>query len=143
MADPLLLAIFLFSLINIVASSLISTGQTLLLNDIPYYVPATPYTTVSLLTSLKALSTAGGLVPVTFVSVSASNTSLGTLENIINSYGTDDVWNDGFLEGECPHGTLLLTERDTMSQVFKLPSLSFFPVRRQGLAIETIRLPLA
>jgi hypothetical protein len=143
MADLLVLAIFLFSLINIVATSLISTGQTLLLNDIPYYVPATPYTTVSLLTSLKALGTAGGLVPVTVVRVSASNTSLSTLRNIINGYGADDVWNDGFLEGECIGGTLLLAERDIMSQVFKLPSLSFFSVRRQGLAIETIRMSLA
>ena len=37
----------------------------------------------------------------TVVGVSASNSSLSTLESIINGFGVDDVWNEGFLEGEC------------------------------------------
>ena len=36
----------------------------------------------------------------TVVGVSASNSSLSTLESIINGFGVDDVWNEGFLEGE-------------------------------------------
>ena len=101
MAVSNLLTISLFGLLDVVAASLISTGQTLLLNDIPYYVPANPFTTIPPLTSLHTLRFAGGLVPVTVVGVSASNSSSSTLESIINEFGMDDVWNEGFLEGEC------------------------------------------
>lgn len=98
MAVSNLLTISLFGLLDLVAASLTSTGQTLLLNDIPYYVPANPFTTVPPLTSLHTLHFAGGLVPVTVVGVSASNSSLSTVESIINEFGKDDVWNEGFLK---------------------------------------------
>ena len=101
MAISNLITFSLFSLLDVVAASLTSTGQTLLLNDIPYYVPATPFTTISPLTSLNTLYSASGLVPVTIVGVSASNSSLSNLESIINGFSVDDVWNEGFLEGEC------------------------------------------
>lgn len=83
-----------------VLGTLTSTGQTLLLNDIPYYVPATPFVTIPVLSSLKILPSAAGLVPVTVVQVSTLNDSLSDLESIIEGFGVDDVWNEEFLEGK-------------------------------------------
>ena len=102
MALPSLHTTLLLPLLLNLASalSLTFTGSTLVLNDIPYYVPATPYTTISFPASLKSAASAGGLVPVTVVSgVSASNSSLSTLEDIIGGFESDDVWSEGFLEG--------------------------------------------
>ncbi len=94
-------AFFAFILIvRLTTATLTSTGQTVLLDDIPYYIPAAPFTTVSLLSSLKSLNSASGLVPVTVVGVSASNSSLSSLESTIDGFGSDDVWNQGFLEGK-------------------------------------------
>lgn len=81
-----------------VAVSLASTGQTLMLADVPYYVPATPYTTVSA-RGLESLQSANGLAPVTVVSSSSMKSSSGALGSIVGGFTTDDVWNTGFLEG--------------------------------------------
>ena len=81
------------------AVSLQSTGQTLVLNDIPYYVPPTPFTTIPSLKSLHSLASAGGLAPVTVIQLAASNASLGGLEQAIDGFKVDDVWNEGFVEG--------------------------------------------
>lgn len=78
------------------AGSLTSTGQTLVLNDIPYYVPATPFATFPSLRPLQSAAFTGGLAPVTVVRLSASNASL---EQAISGFGADDVWNEGFVEG--------------------------------------------
>lgn len=76
------------------ASELVSTGQTVSVNGIPYYVPATPLTTVTT-RRLRRLHSLGGLVPVTVAESSA------TLQVIVQGYGeVDDVWSTGFLEGE-------------------------------------------
>ena len=87
------------------AVSLESTGQTLVLNDIPYYVPATPVATVSIHEPLKSAASAGGLVPVT-VLVSAPNANLSGLEQAIDGFCVDDVWNEAFLEGTWKVGLL-------------------------------------
>lgn len=81
------------------AGSLTSTGRTLVLNDIPYYVPATPFATLPLLHPLQSATFADDLAPVTVVRLPASNASLGVLEQAINGFGADDVWNEGFAEG--------------------------------------------
>lgn len=86
------------------AVSLESTGQTFVLNDIPYYVPATPFTTIPLLKPLESAASAGGLVPVTVLEVSASNATLSGLEQAIDGFSIDDVWNEGFLEGTWKFG---------------------------------------
>ena len=78
------------------ASSFTSTGQTLVLNDIPYYVPATPFATLPFLYPLQSAAFTGNLAPVTVVRLSASNASL---EQAISGFGADDVWNEGFVEG--------------------------------------------
>lgn len=69
-----------------------------MLGDVPYYVPATPYTTLSS-HGLNRLQTVNGLAPVTVVSVTASNNSVGSLGSIVGGFAADDVWNTGFLEG--------------------------------------------
>ena len=84
----------------VTATSLISTGQTFLLNAIPYYIPATPSVTISPPTSLKKIVSDGGFTPVTVVRLSPSNATLTGLEKAIDGFKIDDVWNAGFLEGE-------------------------------------------
>ncbi len=98
MASLYFLAIFSVCL-HPIAASLMFTGQTLLLNDIPYYVPATPLITVPSLSSLTNFGSADGLVPVTVVALPASNSSLNVVGEIVSGFGADDVWNEGFLEG--------------------------------------------
>lgn len=94
----------LFSLLvpDAVAVTLTSTGGTLTLNDIPYYVPGTPYTTVST-RAFQGLQSVNGLVPVTVVNLAAGNDSLSSLESVLGKFAADDVWNAGFLEGKCFH----------------------------------------
>ena len=97
-----LVVVFLFHCFictHSVYATLVSTGQTLLLNDLPYYVPAKAFTTLPL-PYIKSLSFAGGFVPVTVVGLSSVNSSQGTLATVIDSFGSDDVWNAAFLEGK-------------------------------------------
>lgn len=76
------------------ASQLVSTGQTVTVNGIPYYVPATPLITVRN-RRLRHLYSHGGLVPVTVAE------SFTNLQETVQGYGkVDDVWTSGFLEGE-------------------------------------------
>ena len=98
MAALYLLVIFSICLHHITAS-LMFTGQTLLLNDIPYYVPATPLITLSSSSFLADFASSDGLVPVTVVALPTSNFSLSTLGAVVSGFGVDDVWNEGFLEG--------------------------------------------
>lgn len=80
---------------------LTNTGQTFILNDIPYYIPGTPLTKLAPFRSLGSITNTGGLVPVTIVDVSSSASSnTSTLETVIDGFGVDDVWNNGFLEGQ-------------------------------------------
>lgn len=82
------------------AGSFTLTGQTLFLDNIPYYLPAIPANTVPPLNSLRSLNSAGGLVPVTVLGTATTNLSSSTLESIIDGFKTDDVWNEGFLDGK-------------------------------------------
>lgn len=98
MAFLYLLSIFSVCLHPITAS-LMFTGQTLLLNDIPYYVPATPLITLPSFSFLPKFDSADGLVPVTVVALPTSNPTLSSLGAVVSGFGADDVWNEGFLEG--------------------------------------------
>lgn len=89
------------------AGSFTSTGQTLVLNDIPYYVPATPFATLPFLHPLQSIAFVDGLAPVTVVRLSASNASL---EQAISGFGADDVWNEGFVEGNAGCCTFVKVE---------------------------------
>ena len=79
---------------------LISTGSTVALNGIPYYVPSTPYVKIPNFNS-RVLAGKGsgyaGIVPVTVVKATAA-ASLAQLKGTITTYGSDDdVWQTGFL----------------------------------------------
>ncbi|KAL8933469.1 MAG: hypothetical protein Q9211_005769, partial [Gyalolechia sp. 1 TL-2023] len=80
----------------ILTLSLKSTGGTWTLGDISYYVPATPYTTVSV-AAVGRLEHVDSLTPVTVVSITARNGSIASLESIVGGFASDDVWNPGFL----------------------------------------------
>ena len=71
-----------------------------MLNDVPYYLPAAAFATLPTFTLLEGAASAVGFVPVTVVELSASNASQNGLEHVIDSFGVDDVWNFGFLEGQ-------------------------------------------
>ena len=81
------------------------------LNDIPYYVPSTPFTTIQFVKSLHNLASAGGLAPVTVVQLAASDASLGGLEQAIDGFKVDDVWNEGFVEGTSMFALVELSSR--------------------------------
>ena len=77
-----------------VFSQLVSTGQTVAVHDIQYYVPATPFVTVSLRTFPK-FQACGDLTPVTVVQ------SLVDIQLTVKGYAeADDVWSTGFLKGK-------------------------------------------
>ena len=83
----------LLSLTPTASTQLVSTGQTLVLNNVPYYVPATAFTALNV-KKLRGLPSADGLVPITVVGSSAD------LQATVQGYGqNDDVWSAGFLEG--------------------------------------------
>ena len=111
------------------AISLRSTGQTLILNDIPYYVPGTPFATIPFLKSLQGTASAGGLVPVTVVRLSASNASFSGLERVIGDFEEDDVWNEGFLEG---------TSIWRFGAFAKVTELCGFNSKRHSLVVERV-----
>lgn len=101
MSLPFLCSLLLFNFEQIMALSLISTGGTLMLGNIPYYVPATPFTTIST-SGFGRLQSVNGLAPVTVISITAANNSIGHLSSIIGDFAADDVWNTGFLDGRTP-----------------------------------------
>ncbi|KAL8712010.1 MAG: hypothetical protein Q9220_003706 [cf. Caloplaca sp. 1 TL-2023] len=69
-----------------------------MLGDIPYYVPATPFTTVKLSAHTPSQSF-NGITPVTIINVSAGNDSVEGYGSIAATFTTDDVWSPYFLEG--------------------------------------------
>lgn len=83
--------------------NLTSTGSTVNLNGIPYYIPGSPFASITglqsqILTGKKTVF--GGLVPVTIVGTSSVTFNLVDLHQSVKSYAEkDDVWNQGFLPG--------------------------------------------
>ncbi|KAL8766820.1 MAG: hypothetical protein Q9209_006478 [Squamulea sp. 1 TL-2023] len=92
------LYLLIFATTYVVALSLASTGGTLMFGDIPYYIPATPYTTIST-PGLDRLQGVNSLSPVTVISAAAGNASVGSLGSVVAEFAKDDVWNAGFLQG--------------------------------------------
>lgn len=93
----------LFGLVTLPAVEAQSTGRTLILGEISYFVPPSP---VSALRDAHALSVAkksalDGLVP--FSVVRTSNPLFGgtALQDTVDAWtAKDDVWNKQFLKGE-------------------------------------------
>lgn len=84
--------------------NLTSTGSTVNLNGISYYIPGSPFASVAkfqsqVLTGKKRVF--GGLVPITIVVTSSVTFNLVDLHQSVKIYGEkDDVWNEGFLPGK-------------------------------------------
>ncbi|KAL8962351.1 MAG: hypothetical protein Q9183_005173 [Haloplaca sp. 2 TL-2023] len=91
---PLFLWLLSHQLLSVAIATLTSTGQTLMLGDIPYYLPATPYATVSA-SGFSALQYSSDLIPITVVK---SNPTNGSLSSVVNTFASDDVWNTAFLD---------------------------------------------
>ncbi|KAK4540412.1 hypothetical protein LTR36_009269 [Oleoguttula mirabilis] len=75
-----------------------ATGQTVQLDGIPYYLPASPVTTIGTYGPLhKKAEGSGGLTPLTVVTTSGPGYS--DLSSIIANFtSADDVFSEGFLE---------------------------------------------
>ena len=101
MALKLVLLVLLATVGNICVTQLISTGMTVILNDIPYYIPAAPVATIHIRPNqLNAGTSAAGLVPLTVVETTSLTLTQSDLEAIIANYtASDDVFQTGFLEG--------------------------------------------
>lgn len=89
------------------ASLLTSTGSTIELGGIPYYVPSRsfasiPYTFYTqALTSIESVGTPW--IPVTVVKATSPTFSTTEVQSTLKTYqDTDDVWTTGFLSGPSP-----------------------------------------
>lgn len=84
--------------------NLTSTGSTVNLNGIPYYIPGSPFASIAKLQSQTLTgkkSVFGGLVPITIVGTNSVTFNLVDLHQKLRTYGEkDDVWNEGFLPGK-------------------------------------------
>ncbi|KAL9000402.1 MAG: hypothetical protein Q9169_000919 [Polycauliona sp. 2 TL-2023] len=92
------LGLFLCFVPNVASFTLTSTGGTLMLGHVPYYIPGAPYTSVAV-QGLGRLQSVNGLSPVTVISPTASNATAGGLGPIVADFATDDVWSADFLQG--------------------------------------------
>ncbi|KAL8810102.1 MAG: hypothetical protein Q9200_002859 [Gallowayella weberi] len=68
-----------------------------MVGDLPYFIPAVPYTTTPA-RGLGELQSINVLSPVTVVTVAASNATIESLGSIIREFAKDDVWNTAFLK---------------------------------------------
>lgn len=84
-----------------VQALLTSNGMTVTLNDIPYYVPASPIATVECdAKRLGAITSVAGLVPLTVIETSALTFSQNDFDATVARYmASDDVFQTGFLQG--------------------------------------------
>lgn len=99
------LIIFAYGLFAVTkAFNLTSTGSTVELNGIPYYIPGKPFASLpsygsQSLTGLKGLL--GGLLPVTLVATASVDFNVDELDKTVHGFGEkDDVWGEGFLSGK-------------------------------------------
>ena len=100
----LLLVASFFSTLNF-ASLLISTGSTIELAGIPYYVPANSFASIPsafyAVTAVNEKSLGTRWIPVTVLKVTTATVSTTELQRTLNSYqNIDDVWNVSFLAGQ-------------------------------------------
>lgn len=82
-----------------VSCTFTSTGQTVELDGIPYYLPAEPVSTLNEETLLLSKASAsGGLIPLTVIVTNDTQYSGHDLQTTISSYtAADDVFSSGFL----------------------------------------------
>ena len=96
---------YAFSLsLSPITAQLLSTGSTVELGGVPYYVPSAAV--LSLPTSFYVDVLAGAnasdhpWIPITVVTASSKTLSIAGLKDILRSYNkNDDVWTNSFLQG--------------------------------------------
>ena len=95
-----------FVLVNLVTAGSYKAGSTVVVNDIYYYVPSAPVSSLGVgPNQLKAATTPGeDLIPLTVMRTNLSNFDATMLREEVEKYSaTDDVFNPGFLQGNLLH----------------------------------------
>ena len=87
------------------AEDLESSGVTVSLGSIPYYIPGNPIASenvdVYATCSSRSQKTILGLIPITVVDFSSATFSLATLATTVAGFQKqDDVWSNAFLSGD-------------------------------------------
>lgn len=86
------------------AFNLTSTGSTLELNGIPYFIPGRPFASLPYFNSQPLLAVEGllgGLVPVTVIETASDSLNVQDVRKTIQGFGQrDDVWGEGFLSSK-------------------------------------------
>jgi hypothetical protein len=91
-------SITVLGLVASVQAAVSSTGFTVSLTDIDYFLPSKPVATIAGCDQIKAAFSDGPFVPFTVVKAAA----YGTLDiaSVTAKYAEeDDVWQEGFLDG--------------------------------------------
>ena len=95
-----LVAFVLTYLVRIAYTAFSSTGSTVILNDIYYYIPPDVITILPTTKGLSAALSSGGFIPLTATSTSVPEFGASDLSALISNFSTiDDVFQNGFLEG--------------------------------------------
>ena len=103
----LLVAVSFFLSSQTSASLLTSTGSTIELGGIPYYVPGKSFASVPSTFYTQALANSKSMgtpwIPVTVLKAASPTFSTTELQSTLKTFGdTDDVWTTGFLSGPSP-----------------------------------------
>jgi hypothetical protein len=77
-------------------AAVLSTGFTVSLTDIDYFLPPKPVASISGYDEIKALFDNGLFVPFTVVK---SDSHAVDIASLTTGYFDDDVWQEGFMEG--------------------------------------------
>ena len=81
-----------------VEAALSSTGFTVSLSGIDYFLPPKPVAKISGCQEIQALFDDAPFVPFTVVK---GNGSVADIASLMAGYADDDVWQDGFMQGTC------------------------------------------
>ena len=77
-----------------------SSGTTLVVGSLSYFVPGTPIAKLSLTKAKNSFKSGDSLVPFTFVGAVSGKFSAEDLSAVIANYSaSDDVWTTSFLTG--------------------------------------------
>ncbi|OCL14587.1 glutamyl-tRNA amidotransferase [Glonium stellatum] len=102
-AIDVLATLALAYLVRIAGAAFSSTGFTVILNDIYYFVPPDVITTIPMAKILSTTASSGGFIPLTAITTSVPGFSTSDLSTVISKFSaTDDVFQDGFLEAISP-----------------------------------------
>jgi hypothetical protein len=110
--------------ISSVQAAVSSTGFTVSLTDVDYFLPPKPIAKISGCEEIKSSFEDALFVPFTVVKAQGNDVSVASLTA---SYAQDDVWQEGFLEG-VPRSHLPTILTDPVSQQYT--SKEAFPASR-------------